>query len=442
MSREPDSMNPRRPLTGELFPFVQAAVYHADGMWGSTTFDLYLRSLPENAGFAVAAGVEEALQDILGLSISGEVVAWLRQRPEFSAVSSTFFTFLQKLRFSGEVWAVPEGSVVFPLEPILRVTAPLPEAVFLETLLLQKVAFATAVATCAARISEASRGRPVLDLSMRRWFSQETALAASRAAWVGGFEATSNLAASMGLGIEPVATLGGSFLAAYDDDAVAFDAFHVHFPKIMQLILPEEDPRASVGRFAHLGQDVRWVRIQNANPALAARLVREALDTHGMKKARILATGDLRDEDVARLVEVGAPIDAFGVSGVLGEGVTPLARSMTWRLSERVRGQTAQPARGPTSSYYPGRKQVLRGRTSDLICLERELPYLAPGDGLPLLEARIREGRLVGEVRDLEQARRRRAVQVSMLPAPVRRLRDPAEWPVQVSEALASMTLQ
>jgi len=428
-------------MYGELYPYVQAAVYHADGLWGQVTFDLYLRNLPEGVGYAVAAGVDEALDDILDFRVPPEAIAWLKVRPEFEKVAPVFFTSLQKLRFTGDVDAVPEGTVVFPLEPLLRVTAPLSEAVFLETFLLQKVGFATAVATCATRMTEAVRGRSLLDVSMRRWFSHETALAASRAAWIGGFDGTSNMGAALLLGIEPAATLGGTFLAAYDTDVHAFEAFHLHFPRIMQLILPEEDPRESIARFAHLGGDVRFFRVQHPNLALAVRLVRDALDETGLKKAKILVSGDLDATEMERLVQAGVPVDSFAVSGALGNEVAPLARSLIWRLAERTKGGAPEPARGPTSSYFPGRKQVLRFRTGDLVCLEREAAYLATPGSLPLLSAGIRSGKRVRAAGDLEQARRRRAVQVSLLPAAVRRLVAPDPWNVQASESLAALTL-
>ncbi|RME21711.1 MAG: hypothetical protein D6798_17490, partial [Deltaproteobacteria bacterium] len=191
-------------MVPEYFQLVQAAVYHADGLWGDATFDLYVKQAPPGWGFLVAAGIEPAIDALLQTRVEPTTLQWLRRQPHFARVGPVFFDELAELRFDGEVWAVPEGTIVFPGEPILRLTAPLPWAGLYEAGLIQIISQATGVATRAARLSVAARGRPVLDFGSRRTAGPGAAWHAARAAWVGGIAGTTNTRAAASLGIPVV----------------------------------------------------------------------------------------------------------------------------------------------------------------------------------------------------------------------------------------------
>jgi nicotinate phosphoribosyltransferase len=202
-------------LQTELFQLVQAAVYHADGLWGEATFDLYLKDLPNNWGFGVVAGVGPAIEGVLATRFTEEEIAWLRQRPSLSRISDYFFETLADFRFTGDIDAMPEGTIVFPGEPILRVTAPLQQAGLVQSRLIQAIGYATSVATRAARMSLAARGRPVMDFGSRRTPGAEAAWSAARAAWIGGCAATTNALAAHTLHIPEICVLSGAMFSAY-----------------------------------------------------------------------------------------------------------------------------------------------------------------------------------------------------------------------------------
>lgn len=425
------------------YSLVQAAVYHGDGFWGTTTFDLGLHHLPEPFGYAVAAGVEDAVESALELGFSAEEVAWIRELPAMRGVGSTFFRHLEHVEFTGEIRAVAPGTVVFADEPILSVTAPLGEAILLEGLLLRKVALATAVATRAARMVDVARGRRLVDLSSTRWGGEETAALVAAAASVGGFSATSNLGAARRYGLQVEGSLGGTFQTVYEDEPAALEALRLHAAGAMQVLLPEEDPRNSVGRIAHLGEALRWIRVPGGNHQRYARLVRDALDAHGLQGVRIFATGVRGEEQVLALARAEAPVDVVGVGSGLMEGISPLVRACSYRLAEQTRGATPTPAQGRASACYPGRKQVIRHPGYDWIGLEREVPIEAGavhGDRT-LLHTVVSRGRRIREPEPLEQARDRRLRQVAALDPGVRRLRDPQPYPVEASELLATLAL-
>ncbi len=191
----------------ELYQLVTAAVYHADGLWGEATFDLYLRELPPGVGFAICAGVDEAVGAALNYRLSDATIDFLRALPEFSRVADYFFDSLRHFEFSGDIHALPEGTPVFGLEPILRVTAPLAQCALIESALIQRIGFGTAVATRASRLALAAGEHEVVDFSARRWSCPETARVAARAAYIGGITNTSNVQAAGTHSIAPIGAL-------------------------------------------------------------------------------------------------------------------------------------------------------------------------------------------------------------------------------------------
>ncbi|MES2640044.1 MAG: nicotinate phosphoribosyltransferase [Myxococcota bacterium] len=427
-------------LQAEFYQFVLAAVYHADGLWGDATFDLYARGLPDGHGYLVAAGLGPLLDHLAALAFTDEEVELLRQEPRFSKVAPSFFDALRRFRFRGEVWAVPEGTVVYPGEPIVRVTAPLLACTLLETRAIQIVSAATAIATRAARMVDVAGGHAVLDFGSRRCPGPEAALLSARAAYIGGVSATTNALAALHLGIPPMGTMADTFLAAYGDDRLAFEAFRLHFPGLSHLSLPDDDPVDGVKRFLPFKKEVQTVRIDHEDLDRMSRLVRAALDRNGMQHVRILGSGHLDEVRIRRLVDAGAPIQLFAVGRALATAADQGTR-VAFRIAEMMRGPHATPVARAGSSPYPGRKQICRHADRDVLCLEHEAWGQAQMGAVPLLRAVVRDGERIDADPPLAQVRQHRAAQVAALPRAVRDIERPAVWPVTISDSLASLSL-
>lgn len=419
-----------------------AAVYHADGLWGEATFDLYARELPTDQGYLVSAGVEEALDAALNLAFSDEAIAWLQGQEFFRHASASWWDSLRHMMFQGDIHAIPEGELVFPGEPILRVRAPLIQATLLETRLIQAVSHATAVASRASRLVDAAAGRRVYDFGSRRLPGPEAALLAARAAAIGGCQGTTYALAGQHFGLETMGTLSASFLAAYHSDAAALDAFRAHFPHIGYVELPDGDILDGVRRLEPFRDSVRIVRVDHWNLNGAARMVREALDKAGMSRVKILGSGSLDEHRIQDLHENRAPVDLLAVGRRLSVGAGDPGTSMAYRIAEIGRGVGLEPVTRPGASSYPGLKQVVRTRQRDLICFddEAELVQLQT-DGRPLLEPVVEGGRRLRPWGTVADAVARREASLAEMPAGVRKLLQPDPWTVSVTDRLAEASL-
>lgn len=427
-----------RALQGEFYQYVLGAVYHCDGLWGEATFDLYPRELPEGWGYLVAAGLGPALDQVEGLCFGEDEILSMKRDPIFAGGGPGFLDHLRRFRFDGDIDAVPEGTPVFPGEPILRVTGTLLACTLLETRLIQVVAASCAVATRAARIVEAAEGRGVYDFGSRRGAGPEAALLAARAAYLGGCSATTNALAHALLGIPAMGTMSETFLAAYGDDRAALEAFRLHFPGLGYFALPADDPAAGVAQLAPLRGAVQGVRIDSADLGRVAREVREALDARGMQATRIVASGQLDEHRVAALVQAGAPIDRFAVGRALAAAGVP-GLHLAFRIAEVNRGRGPEPVTRAGSAAFPGRKQIARAADRDVLCLESETPSLDLRGASLLLRPVMRRGARTGAEPSLADARAERARAVARLPAGLRRLVRPDAWPVVPSDAVAAL---
>ena len=412
-------------LQTEFFQLVQTALYHADGMWGDATVDLYLRDLPDTHGYLVAAGIEAAVESVLGLRFSPDDVAWLRAQPMYAKLGSTFFDSLSHFRFSGEIWAVPEGTPVSINTPIMRITAPLPQVGLFEMRVTQAVAAASAVATNAARLTHAAAGRTVLDFGTRRVPGRGLAAASARAAFIGGCSGTTHAMAARSLGIPVVGLISDSMLAAYEDVALAYDALSEHFPDGCHLNLPTEGPLDAIERFSRIHDKVQTVRIDNADLAGISRSVRQRLDARDMRHTRILGSGALDAQRIHELVTNGAPIDLFAVGQALTEGITGSGPQLCYRLAALVRGTAPVPITGHWSAHWPGIKQVHRFSDHDQVCTEVESPDLTRRGGVALLQPWVVAGERVMDRPAIRDVRDHCLRTVSALPEAVTRLTQP-----------------
>ncbi len=430
-------------LSTDLYELTMAAGYHAAGGNPRASFELFVRALPSSRGFLVAAGLEQALDYLQSWRFTPEEVDYLRSVPALVGAAPGFFDeYLPGLRFTGDVWAVDEGVPVFAGEPLVRVTAPLAEAQLVETALLSTVLFQTMIASKAARVVEAARGRAVIEFGGRRAHGAEAAMLAARAACLAGFGATSNLDAGRRFDLPVAGTMAHSWVMAQPDELTAFRRYvELHGPRSV-LLIDTYDPLAAARSIVEAGLRPGGVRLDSGDLGPLSRAVRAILDAGGCAETQVLASGDLDEHRIAELVGSAAPIDGFGVGTAVSTSSDAPSLSGVYKLVEIERAGAMAPLakRSPGKTHLPGAKQVWRAgptgaAAGDVIGLPDEAAA-----GRPLLRrvmcrgARTVPGR---PVTDLQAACR---AWVAALPAGVRARRDPATYPVAVGPGLQQLS--
>ena len=445
-------MLPRGPFSGlltDLYELTMAAGYVQSRFHARATFELFVRTLPRRRNYLVAAGLEQALDFLENVRFSSEDISYLRGLPFFRHVQSEFFDYLSRFAFTGEVWALPEGTIFFPGEPLLRVTAPIAEAQLVETSLLSILHFQTLIASKAARVITAASGRPVVEFGSRRAHGVEAGVLAARAAFVGGCEGTSNTYAGRRFGIPVYGTQAHSWIMAHEDEAEAFRDFLNVFPENSTLLVDTYDVRAAIEKIIALGRKPGGVRLDSGDVLADSMWVRRRLDQAGWNDAQIFASGELDEDRIETLVRSGARIDAFGVGTALSTSADSPNLGVIYKLVEVDLGDTVRSAAkfSQEKITYPGRKQVFRfvggeGEFSrDVIGLDGE----AFQGGAPLLGLVMRGGRRLeapeeAPLAGIERARKRFLADRSGLPEPVLAL-SVAEppFPVRYSKQLEEL---
>ena len=431
---DPDALGP----VTDLYQLTMAAGYYANGMAEKlATFEVFVRRLPPNRSFLVFAGLEQAIGDLTRLVFSDEQIDELRQWPAFRSLPLEFFEPVRSLRFQGDVWAAPEGSVVFPGETLVRVTAPLPQAQWVETFLLASLGYPTLVASKAARMVMAARGKPLFEFGARRAHGPHAGMLAARASYLAGFAATSHVEAARRLNIPCVGTMAHSWVQAFETEREAFAAYARVFPDTTTLLVDTYDTLEGVRLAATLDAPVGAIRIDSGDTAELARRAREILDAHGRADVQILASGDLEETALAAFAESDAPIDGYGIGTELVTSRDAPALSMVYKLVE-LEGRGVYKL-APGKRTYPAAKQVYRrldadGRFAGDLAARADEPQ--PADGQPLLVPILRGGRLAAPLPSLDAIRRRCAEQLAALPEPLRALETDYVYPVEYSELL------
>lgn len=422
-------------LLTDLYELNMAASYLRRGMTGTATFSLFARRLPSDRGFLIAAGLEDCLAFLEGFSFTADELAWLRDAAGFSGQDLEAFG---ALRFTGEVRAVPEGTVVFADEPLLEVTAPIAEAQLAETALLNHLTFQTSVATKAARCVLAADGAQLVDFSFRRTQGIDAGLAAARASAIAGFIATSNTEAARRYALTAAGTMAHSFIEAFDSEQRAFTAFAEDFPGKTTFLVDTYDTARGISaaidviRRLHLTGPI-GVRLDSGDLAALAFLARRELDAAGLHDARVFASGSLDEYAIADLVARGAPIDAYGVGTKMGVSADAPYLDSAYKLVAYDGRPVMKLSEGKAT--LPGAKQVYRGQAGDILAL-RDEPR--PPGGEPLLLPVMRNGRRLGPPEPVTAASQRCAASLVWLPPGARALRAPVPVPVVISAALTT----
>ena len=430
-------------LSTDLYELTMMAGYHAAGVMPRATFELYVRELPINRSFLIAAGLEQALEYLENLRFRPEDIEYLRDLPNLQGVQPEFFDeYLPRFRFTGDVWAVEEGTPVFPPAPLLRVTARLPEAQFVETALLAQIAFQTSVASRAARVVEAASGRPVVEFGARRAHGIEAGLYAARAAFLGGCDSTSSVEAGRRFGIPVSGTMAHSWVMAFPDEPAAFRQYAEVFGDHTVILLDTYDTLAAARWLAASGLRPRAVRLDSGDVVSLSRSVRMILDAAGLRATTIFASGDLDEWRIAEILAAGAPVDGFGVGAALSTSSDAPSLGAIYKLVEIDRAGGAVPImkHSPGKETYPGRKQVWRVfdhglAVEDIVGLADEP---CASRGRPLLTRAMTGGHREVAPPPLAELRTRCRRAIAELPVTVRRLHDPARYPVRFDEPLQS----
>lgn len=431
------------PLFTDLYELTMGEVYHRQQFSAPAVFEAFFQNLPDRRNYVVACGQERLLDFLQSLPPSQEDLDYLRGLDLFS---ESYLLALGRLRFTGDVFAVPEGTLVFPDVPIVQVVAPPLEAQILETFLLNQLHAHTLAATKALRIAEAASGRTFVDFGSRRAHGQDMALIVARLTWAAGGSGTSNVLAGRLYGVPVFGTMAHSFISLHEREEDAFRAYAAAYPG-STLLVDTHDSIAAVRTIVRLSEElgdrfsVGGVRLDSGDLGALAREAREILDAAGLVGVKIFASSDLDEYAIAELVSAGAPIDGFGVGSRLVQSADAPGLDLKYKLVEYAGDPRTKTSTG--KSYLGGRKQVLR-RWRGGVMVGDELvasdaaaelaDAIGPADRLePLLRPLVLGGSPVaGAGTDLVDLRRRLADQLAALPGPLRAL-TPADPPYLVT---------
>ena len=425
-------------LLTDLYQLTMIQAYWKEGLDDEAVFTLYYRTLPEYRNYLLAVGLDTALDYLENLALDSDSLDYLRRRDEFEPA---FVDWLGELTFEGDVRALPEGTPVFPEEPILEVRAPLPVAQLAETFIMNQVHLQTVLASKAARVVTAAAGRPVVDFGLRRMHGADAGLKGARAFHIAGVAATSNVLAGRVWDVPVTGTMAHSYIQAHPSELDAFRAFVDTYPETILLVDTYdtlEGVRNVVRLAEELGDDfrVRGVRLDSGDLAELASSARGILDEAGLEGVEIFVSGGLDELAIQDLLDQGAPVDGFGVGTYMGTSRDAPALDMAYKLTEYSDRGRLKLSSG--KRILPGPKQVWREREAGKTIRDTITTADEEAPGTPLLELVMEDGERTGAGRDgLDDARDRAAEAIASLPDRIRSLEpaDPA-YPVEVSDAL------
>ena len=412
-------------LLTDLYQLTMAAGYFEAGKSGEIgTFELFFRHLPRYRNFVLAAGLEQVVDYLLNLRFTDDEIRYLQSLPQFQRVSGEFFDALCRLRFTGDLFALPEGTPIFAGEPFLTVRAPLIEAQIVETYLLGMVGFQSLIATKAARIVEVAGGRAVVDFGARRSHSPAAGVLAGRAAYLGGCIGTSNTETGYRYGIPVFGTAAHSWIQAFPTEREAFERLQNLLGEATVYLIDTYDTVEGARLAASLGRPVWGVRLDSGNLVELSRAVRKILDDAGLPDVKIMATSDLNEYKILEFAATGAPIDAFGVGTDLATSTDSPNLGVVYKLVELAGRYTAKFSEDKHT--LPGAKQIFRFANHDVIACSWECLGCGPGEpeARALLRPVLLGGKLAEPLPSVSEARQFAAESIKRLPTAIRSLFD------------------
>jgi nicotinate phosphoribosyltransferase len=456
-------------MSTDLYQLTMAAAYLQAGQADKkAVFEMFVRNLPRNRAYLVAAGLEQAIHFLHHMKFNDNHISYLQSVDAFKGINDNFFEYLRKFKFTGTVWGIPEGTIIFPNEPIIRIEAPIIEAQIVETYLLSMINFQSLIATKASRIvNVAAKGkRPIIEFGSRRAHGPEAALLAARASFVGGCVGTSNVLAGLKFSIPIFGTMAHSFVMSFDREEEAFEQYIKTFPSNGFLLVDTYDTVAAINKIIKNGLSVTGIRLDSGDLYSLSTEARRRLDSAGYVNTKIMASGNLNEHVIRDLVNKGTPIDYFGVGTELStsnddpamDGVYKLVavkiKSRLQSPRSLTKAESDSPKREKEKIVYkmkvsrgkrtlPASKQVYRllessGRLkSDIVALEDE--YFE--NSIPLQKKIIDNRQLVqNSLPSIKEIQSYHLKQMSLLPAEFKELDTiPEKFPVIFSDRLRSL---
>ncbi len=440
MKRPPDSA-----LLTDLYQLTMLQAYYEQDMQDTAVFEFFVRKLPRQRNFLVAAGVEQVLDYLETLHFTAEELDWLNSCGRFS---SDFVDWLAGFRFRGEVRAMAEGRVFFADEPILQVIAPLPQAQLVESRLINILNFQTLIASKSVRARLAAPDALLVDFGMRRAHGGEAALLAARASYLAGFDGSATVLAGALYSIPLFGTMAHSFVLAHDEELLAFEHFAQAQPDNVVLLIDTYDTEAAATRLQELaprlarrGIRIKGVRLDSGDLAEHARRVRRILDQAGLSEVTIFASGNLDEYALQRLRADGAPIDGFGLGTRLDTSADAPSLDCAYKLEEYAGRPRRKRSEGKAT--WPGRKQLWRHRDeSGLLCGDTLGLATEEHPGEALLRPVMRDGRRLAAAEPLSDIRARLRQELERLPETLLRLEPQPAYPVEISPALRRLAAE
>ena len=450
-------------LCTDFYELTMAAAYHrldfeTSGRKKNAIFEMFVRKLPRNRSYMVAAGLEQAIYFLTKMRFNNRHISYIKSLKVFKDVGQNFFEYLRRFKFKGTVWAVPEGTILFPNEPIIRIEAPLIEAQIVETYVLSMINFQSLIATKASRIVSASKGKPIIEFGSRRAHGPQAGVLAARASYIGGCMGTSNTLAGYKLRIPLFGTMAHSFVMSFDKEEQAFKEFNSLFPS-GYLLVDTYDSLAAIKRIINARIHTSGIRLDSGDPYYQSIEARRLLDSAGHYSTKIMVSGDLNEYLIRDLVNRDAPIDFFGVGTELSTSRDDPAMNGVYKLvAIKV---PASPPSNVKKKYndnrndkilykiktslgkknYPGPKQIHRIIENkiikeDVIALEDE-KKISGQVRVPLLRKFLDRGKILCKMPSVEEIQRYHCQQVNLLPPKFKDLDFvPEVFPVIYSEKL------
>ena len=431
-------------LLTDLYQLTMLQTYYERDMTDTAVFELFFRRLPpKQRNFLLAAGLEQVVEFLEGLHFTAEELEWLAGQNHFTP---KFIEQLARLRFTGDVDAMPEGTVLFANEPIIRIIAPLPEAQLVETRLMNLMHFQTMIASKAARAVIQAPEKLLVDFGLRRSHGAEAGLLAARATYLAGMSGTATVLAGAVHGVPIFGTMAHSFIQAHDSEMEAFENFARSHPNNITFLIDTYDTEAGARKVVQLAPKlardaikVRAVRLDSGDLAEHARKVRRIFDDGGLQEVKIFASGGIDEFALRDLLRVKrAPIDGFGIGSGMDTSYDVPTFDCAYKLQEYA--GRARRKRSEGKATWPGRKQVYRTyggderMSGDLLTLDGDVH---PGE--PLLNPVMRNGRRLPGLETLQQARVRARAHLARLSDALRSLEAAPPYPVTVSNALKAL---
>lgn len=433
-------------LFTDLYELTMCASYFDNGRIEPATFDLFIRRLPENRSYFLFAGLEQVLFFLESVEFTEEHLVYLQNQ----GFNKQFLDYLRDFKFTGEVWAAPEGTVAFPCEPLIRVTAPIIEAQIVETFLLNTVNLQTTIATKASRVVNAAKGKAIIEFGLRREHGVDAGMKIARCSYIAGCQGTSNVLAGLTYGIPVFGTMAHSFVMSFEKEVDAFRAFTRTFPKKSTLLIDTYDELAGAEKAAVVAKELEktgcklgGVRLDSGDLVQTSKKIRALLDAKGLGYVKIFASGDLDEYRIAELLSQGADIDAFGVGTQMGTSADKPYVDVIYKLCETTRAKgdfspIMKLSEGKTT--LPGRKQVFRFKdkqgflTKDVIALADEKI-----EGAPLLAKVMSNGKITRALPSISEIRTTASENLSKLPLKYQKLTDAPSYSVELSQNLEDL---